>query len=503
MQLRLLSAVTLSIGVCLAMLVPTECQAVNPRNAVVKIEIKYRSPDYIRPWSKRSPSTSSGSGVVIEGGRILTNAHVVRYASQIEVQPGGSSEKHEARVIGVAPSIDLAVLEFIDAEVAKSIPAIEIEPSLPELRQSVTVLGYPLGGDELSITEGIVSRIEFTRYYYNTQGLRVQIDAALNPGNSGGPAVSDDRLIGVVFSKIEEADNIGYLIPSEEILRFLDDVEDGAYEGKATISGDVGVQTLENPALRGRLGLDNSSTGVMVKSAESVPEDALRVWDVITHIGPHAIDNQGFVRVSDTLRLNFGYYLDKLADGSGVPLTIIRDGESHEVKAPVERGNHDLLVPLMHDYPDYFIWGPLVFTAASQELVYSSWEKMVNYLAASENPLLGRIHDRQAFEGEQIVMVPNRLFPHRLTRGYQSVALSNVESIDGQKVRSLKHLVELLRDGKGEFVEIRLGGLYPLLVFDRKEAETATEEILADEGVRHQASPALLEVWEAKPNAAP
>src|SRR5262249_16911278 len=152
-----------------------------------------RFPDLTRPWSKSSPRDASGTGVVIEGKRILTNAHVVLYASQLFVESYQSSEKLAAHVEAVAPGIDLAVIRLDDESFFdKRLPLVRTS-ALPEIKETVLVYGYPQGGSTLSVTKGIVSRIEFTLYGEGVSGLRVQIDAAINPGNSGGPALIDGK----------------------------------------------------------------------------------------------------------------------------------------------------------------------------------------------------------------------------------------------------------------------------------------------------------------------
>src|SRR5437667_209861 len=106
-----------------------------------------------------------------------------------------------------------------------------VEPTGQAVEEAVMVYGYPKGGSSLSITKGIVSRIEFAEYNFPVAGLRIQIDAAINPGNSGGPAVVGDKMIGLAFSHLSDSKNIGYIIPSEEIDLFLQDIADGHYDG--------------------------------------------------------------------------------------------------------------------------------------------------------------------------------------------------------------------------------------------------------------------------------
>jgi S1-C subfamily serine protease len=140
------------------------------RDLVVKIHAVHHSPDLLRPWTKNYPQQVKGSGVVIEGKRILTNAHVVRYARQIYVQPNQSADYIPARVEAITPSMDLATLKLDDDSFFEGRGALSFAQDLPRVKDSVSVYGYPTGGTELSVTQGIVSRIEFTDYYYQTSG---------------------------------------------------------------------------------------------------------------------------------------------------------------------------------------------------------------------------------------------------------------------------------------------------------------------------------------------
>ena len=170
------------------------------RDAVVKIHTTRRPPDFLRPWTKASPQKVSGSGAVIAGNMILTNAHVVSYQSSVYVQAHQSSKRKKAKVLGVSPEMDLAVLTIEDDSFFEDRPALELTNEIPKLKDVVNVYGYPIGGEQISITEGIVSRIESVSYALDGFGLRIQVDAALNPGNSGGPAITDGKILGLVFS---------------------------------------------------------------------------------------------------------------------------------------------------------------------------------------------------------------------------------------------------------------------------------------------------------------
>jgi S1-C subfamily serine protease len=472
-------------------------------NSVVKVFSTVRHPDPFKPWTKQAPSEISGSGVVIEGKRILTNAHVVLYASQVQVQASAAGDKVSATVIAIAPGIDLAILKLDDASFFDAHPPVARASKLPHIKDAVLAYGFPTGGNSLSITKGIVSRIEFVSYNYPVSGLRIQVDAAINPGNSGGPAIAGDKMIGLAFSKLSgDAQNIGYIIPNEEVELFLKDVADGHYDGKPAMYDDL--QTLENPALREYLKLDKSVEGMVVHRPSSTDAGyPLKEWDVITRIGETPIDNQGMVKIDKELRVSFGYKIQQVAANGKLPLTVVRGGKTLPVELPVSAEHPTLVTDLRGSYPSYFIYGPMVFSPATWQLV-SSLEGnagLMRMLGFVKSPLVTHALDEPDAELQELVVVSSPFFPHKLANGYSNPAGSVVYSINGIHIKSLRHMVSVLRDLKDPFVTIEFdqkGG--EALVFSRPAIVSATDDILTDNGIRAQGSPDTLEVWQGKPD---
>jgi S1-C subfamily serine protease len=474
-------------------------------NSVVKVFATMRYPDPFKPWTKQAPSEVTASGVVIEGRRILTNAHVVLYASQVQIQANAAGDKVPANVVAVAPGIDLAVLQLDDASFFDAHPPVARASKLPQIKDAVLAYGFPAGGNSLSITKGIVSRIEFVAYSYPVSGLRIQVDAAINPGNSGGPAIAGDKMIGLAFSKLGgDTQNIGYIIPNEEVDLFLKDIADGRYDGKPAMYDEL--QTLENPALREFLKLDKSVEGMVVhrpyKSDAGYP---LKEWDVLTRIGDTPIDNQGMVKLDKDLRVSFAYMIQRAANNGKVPMSIVRAGKTIQIQLPVSAEHPTLVTDLHGGYPSYFIYGPLVFSTATWPLI-SSFENnagLLRILGAVKSPLITRALDAPDADTEELVVISSPFFPHKLANGYSNPAGSVVYSVNGTRVRSLKHLVALLRDLKDPFVTIEFDQKgNEALVFSRTAMLAATDEILTDNGVRAQGSPNMMAVWQEKPAAA-
>jgi S1-C subfamily serine protease len=462
------------------------------RRAVVRIFASQRFPDLVKPWNKRTPQEVTGSGVVIPGQRVLTSGHLILYSKQIYVQPYESSDKFPATVERIAPGLDLALLKVDDKAFFEKQPCLPLSAPLPEVKDPVSVYGYPIGGSSLAITKGIVSRIGMGGLRYKEYALQIQIDAALNPGNSGGPATVNDRMIGLVFGHFPEGQNIGYLIPNEVIEEFLKSDPGVPFPGIAKILDEL--QPLENEALRAKLGLERSAAGILVRAPfSSDPSYPLRRGDIITRIGKHAIDNGGMVRIRDNLQLGFSYLVGKEAKNGKVRATILRHGTTSEVDLPVVYKPPTVLKDLQGDYPPYFVYGPLVFSRATGYFA----DFMLGQLSPS-SPLVTRREDRPAFDGEEFVIV-TALLPHKLSKGYSNPFGQVLSQINGTRIRNLRHLVETLSNSQDRYVEFEFAEKYvEVLVFDRRQVLESMEDILSDNGIPQQCSADLRALWQPK-----
>eukprot|EP00485_Elphidium_margaritaceum_P013112 CAMPEP_0202694320 /NCGR_PEP_ID=MMETSP1385-20130828/8205_1 /ASSEMBLY_ACC=CAM_ASM_000861 /TAXON_ID=933848 /ORGANISM="Elphidium margaritaceum" /LENGTH=580 /DNA_ID=CAMNT_0049350139 /DNA_START=13 /DNA_END=1755 /DNA_ORIENTATION=+ len=218
--------------------------------SVVKLFVSSCAPNYRSPWQMSIQSHSSSSGFIISNRRILCNAHGVRYARSIRVRKHGDSKKYDAAIQHIAHCDDLAILTVKSERFWRNLLPLQFESKTPKLQDTVVVVGYPMGGDAICVTKGVVSRLGFITYSHALSNqFAIQIDAAINAGNSGGPTIMRNKVIGVAFSGYNDAQNIGYCIPIRVVLHFLHDVE---MHGRYTRFPQLGIrwQRVENASLK-------------------------------------------------------------------------------------------------------------------------------------------------------------------------------------------------------------------------------------------------------------
>src|SRR5262249_28052270 len=172
-----------------------------------------------------------------------------------------------------------------------------------------------------------------------------------------------------------------------------------------------------------------------------------------------------------------------LASKGTVPITVIRDGKRLELKLPVTTKPNRLIREFEGEQPSYFIHGPLAFSPVRADVIpyYGRLRPSIYY---NNSPMITRRDDRQAFEGEELVVVTCPMFEHKIARGYQDPVGQVLEAVNDVKVKNLPHLVEILRDSKDDFLKFSFADSWSeVMVFRREEMAKVTEEILEENGI--------------------
>jgi hypothetical protein len=257
---------------------------------------------------------------------------------------------------------------------------------------------------------------------------------------------------------------------------------------------------LQNQGLRRYLEVPESTTGVVVvKPYDGLAANPLEKWDVITRIGDTPIDDQGMINLNADVRLNFEYLVQKDVRDGKVPLTILRHGAVLHVEEPVAYDRPLLIPRLEGQYPSYFIYGPIVFSAASADMLAGLQSKasLLAMLSFVGSPLVTLRGDAPSAQHKDLVVIAAPFFPNRLVEGYGNHTGTVVDSINGTHIASLAQLVTVLRDLKSEYVTIDFEGRgIESLVFPRAALAAATQEVLTDNGIRAQGSPDMLAIWQ-------
>jgi hypothetical protein len=239
--------------------------------------------------------------------------------------------------------------------------------------------------------------------------------------------------------------------------------------------------------------------GIMVrKPGRDDASHPLHEWDVLTHIGTSAIDNEGMVDFGENLRMPFMALVSRLAKDGAVPVRLIRDGKPLEIAMPVSREDDRLIKPFRGQCPPYFVHGPFVFSPAIEQAISTYAQASPQAMLGS--PLATYTDDRVTSPDEELVVVTAPLLAHRITRGYGDPFGQVVKDVDGVKIKHLRHLVEVLRDGKGEFLTIRFhGDASETLVFPRKAIEESTADLMSENGIPKRGTDEVMAVWNARP----
>ena len=459
-------------------------------DAVVKVFCTHTEPNYSLPWQRKRQSASTSSGFIIDGRRVLTNAHSVEHHTQVKLKKRGDDKKYVARVLAIGVECDLALLTVNDASFFDGVAPVRFG-RLPSLQDSVTVVGYPIGGVAISVTSGVVSRIEVTAYSHgSSELLGLQIDAAINSGNSGGPAFNArGECVGVAFQSLkhDDAENIGYVIPSPVIVHFLRDyARNGRYTGFPTLG--LEWQKLENPDMRKYLKVLEATAssgapgvsgdgGVYVRRVAPTAAigELIKPRDVLLRFDDVPIANDGTVPFRAGERISFHYLVSEKYVGERATITYARNGETRV--AALRLASTPRLVPVHINGapPTYLIVAGLVFTVVCVPFLKSEYGKEYDYDAPVK--LLDRMmHDHAAEKGQNVVVL-SQVLASDANIGYEDIVNTAVLGFNGTKVRDLKQLAQMVEACTDEFLRFELEHEL-LVVLKRAAAHKATRDVL-------------------------
>jgi len=271
------------------------------------------------PRSGDMPFRGQGSGFIISSdGTILTNAHVVRDAREVTVKLADRREL-KARVLGVDQATDVAVLRVK----AEKLPTVQFsDPKSLQVGDYVLAIGAPFGFEQ-TVTAGIVSA-KGRSLPGDTYVPFIQTDAAVNPGNSGGPLFdADGNVIGInaqIYSQTGGYQGLAFAIPIDVALHAKDQIVATGHASHARLG--VMVQDIDQ-ALADSFGLARPD-GALVSSVEpdsAAAKAGLKAGDVITQIGSTPVKRAG--DLSSELGMN--------APGTKVTLKIWRDKSARDI----------------------------------------------------------------------------------------------------------------------------------------------------------------------------
>ena len=494
---------------------PTAEEASGNSEPVVKIFAVHSAVNPQLPWTSKTQEESTGSGFSIERDGeyvIMTNAHVVADATYIEVRKAGDARKYVATRRKVSHECDLATLTVEDSAFWKDAAPLSFG-AVPCLQDEVSVVGYPEGGEGVSVTVGVVSRIEIQRYAHSGANLlAIQIDAAINPGNSGGPALDEaGRVIGVAFQNQQDSQNIGYVIPVPTIEHFLADVDPRASSATAgeKCAGfcSLGIfwQALENEQLRAYYRVDSSRSGVLVRglSPLSAARGLLQRDDVLLELDGKPIANDGTFAVGAQERLSFQHLIHLKFPGDEVDVRVLRGDREMALRVPVQPLRR--LVPaVVYDEPQpYFLYGGFAFVGLTEPYLHEWGDE---WIADAPQDLVHLALTGVQQQPDEQPVILSRCFPSRRTAGYAHMADRQVVRVNGQPVVNLQQMYSLVRNlhETSEFLafEVYCTGGNAIVTSATDVAEATLDETMQLYRIPAAASAELVEAHEAGVGAA-
>lgn len=413
--------------------------------SVFQILVKKKEPDYDQPWLAGKFERSRATAFLISDHRIVTNAHVVANALTIYLKKEGDPKLYEATTIISGEDCDLALVSPKDKSFFRGTQPISLsKEELPDLDETIKVIGYPMGIGRLSITKGVLSRIDFSDYVHSNikQHVLLQTDAAINNGNSGGPMILHNKLVGIATQAINPdfAESMGFGIPVFILNHFLKDAQDGRYDGFVKLNVEYQKLNLldENNFLN-----TPPDKGILVSDIyPGTPESKiLEPGDIILEINGYTVYRDGTIKFME-MYLPFEQATETLFAGDIVELSILRNGTILHKSSLLQIFSPDKVrMPKYNTQADYLIFLGLVFQPMSYNLIDNFWDSKSITLDTAyywQYFIKDRLYE---FRREPVILTD--ILMDSINRHISTDSIGQiVHRVNGIKINSMKDLAE-------------------------------------------------------------
>ncbi|XP_019088189.1 PREDICTED: putative protease Do-like 11, mitochondrial [Camelina sativa] len=419
-----------------------------------------------KPWETLKEKSSRGSGFAIAEKKILTNAHVVMAMNDhtfVNVKRHGSPIKYKAKVQKISHECDLAILEIDSDKFWDGIDPLELG-DIPPLEEVVSVVG----GENICVTKGLVLRVETKKYNHSGKDLlSIQIDASIDHGNTGGPVIMGNKVVGVAYG-FYPTKNSGFVIPTPIVKHFITGVQESRqYSGFGSL--DLSYQSLENVHIRNHFKMSPEMTGILINKvySSSGAHKILRKYDIILAIDGVPIGNDEKVPFQNKNRINFSHLVSLKKPGEKALVKVLRKGKEHEYNITLKPVKPNVKVQQFYNLPSYYIFGGFVFVPLTK--AYSDNLSLSGCKCALYNTY------RKA--GEHQLVIISKILEDDINKGYESLDDLQVKKVNSVKVKNLKHLCELIEKCSTKDLRLVLED-NKVMVLNTESAKKATLKIM-------------------------
>jgi hypothetical protein len=445
-------------------------------DSVVQIEVSRRQYDFVQPWSRRVDQLQK-VGTVVGPHEILTTAEYLADVTLLRLQKGGRGKWYRGEVEWADFHANLAIVTCKDEYFWKGLKPVRIADTTP--RSGEAQLARWRGG-VMEVRKLEVNRLQVKRgKLTNVDLLFMEVNSDVPGTGWAEPILQNEKLVGITSSKEERTATV---IPCSFIKQCLDQRKNWKGIGYFAFVWEPA----ENPATLDYLKLPGDPRGVIIIETPTNQVTELKVHDVITEIDGLAIDQKGDYRDPQYGPLN----LESLSTrkhwaGDEIKIKVWRENKFLDLKYQLPKVEYTTeVVPdyVFNKEPEYLLLGGLLFQPLTGPYLQSwgatDWQRRAPFR-------LTYLAKKKATPDMPSAVVLSQILPDRFNLGYQDARYLIVDSMNGQKVRTLRDIAEARKHPKEGFHEVvfEKGDSLSRIVLDANEADAATHRTMERYGI--------------------